>query len=150
LAGRNSTMLTSYTSGDGQSALIPAAGLDDFTDIQKQITKIFTADPVTKEGSTVVVLNGTTTSGLAMKQENKLIAKGMTVSVGDSPATQPTTTIIDNSQGEMPNTLNYLKTTYKATVTTNASLTTTYPGADFIVILGQSAVPKPATTTTTQ
>jgi LCP family protein required for cell wall assembly len=150
LAGKNSTMLTSYTSADGQSALIPAAGLDDFTDIQKQITKIFTADPVTKEGATVVVLNGTTTSGLAMRQENKLIAKGMTVSVGDSPAVQATTTIIDNSQGEMPNTLNYLKTTYKATVTTNASLTTTYPGADFIVILGQTAVPKPTTTTPAQ
>jgi len=145
LMGKNTTMLTNYTTPDGQSALIPAAGLDDFEDIQKQITKILTADPVTKEGATVVVLNGTSTSGLAMKQENKLIAKGMTVSVGDAPATQATTTVIDNSLGEMPNTLSYIKTNYKATVTASPSLTRTYPGADFIIILGQSAVP-PTTT----
>lgn len=150
LAGKNSTMLANYTSPDGQSALIPADGLDNYESIQKQITKILTADPVTKEGATVVVLNGTSTTGLAMKQENKLIAKGMTVAVGDAPATQATTTIIDNSQGEMPNTLNYFKTAYKATITTNATLTRTYPNADFILILGQSAVPKPTTPATAQ
>jgi LCP family protein required for cell wall assembly len=149
LAGKNSTMLANYTTPDGQSALIPAAGLDQFDDIQKQIQKILTADPVTKEDAVVVVLNGTTTSGLAMRQENKLIAKGMTVRVGDAPATQATTTIIDNSKGELPNTLNYIKANYKATVTTSPSLTAAYPSADFILILGQSAVPKTTTNTTT-
>lgn len=147
LMGKNTTMLQNFTSPDGQSALIPAAGVDDFSDIQKQITKILTADPVTKEGATVVVLNGTTTSGLALRQENKLIGKGMTVSVGDAAATQATTTIIDNSNSQMPNTLAYLKSQYKATVTTDAHLTATYPGADFILVLGQTAVPKPTTTT---
>lgn len=147
LAGKNSTMLQNFTSPDGQSALIPAAGIDDFTDIQKQIRKIFTADPVSKEGATVVVLNGTNTTGLAMSQENKLIAKGMTVSASDAPTTQATTTIIDNSQGDMPNTLAYFKNTYHATVTTNPGLTTVYPGADFILILGQDAVPKTTNTT---
>jgi len=146
LNGKNATMLANYTSPDGQSALIPAAGLDDFSAIQKQIQKILTADPVTKEGATTVVLNGTATNGLAMKQENKLIAKGMTVSIGDSPAPQATTTIIDNSDGQMPNTLAYLKQQYKATVVTNVHLSATYPGADFILILGQSAVPAPTTT----
>ncbi len=142
LKGKNTTMLQNYTSPEGQSALIPAAGLDNFDDIQKQIQKILTSNPVTKEGATVVVLNGTDTPGLAMQQENKLIAKGMTVAVGDASANQATTTIIDNSNGEMPNTLAYLKSTYKATVVTNAHLTAVYPSADFILILGQSAVPK--------
>lgn len=141
LAGKSTTMLQNYTSPDGQSALIPAAGVDDYADIQQQIQKILTADPVTKEGATVVVLNGTSTTGLAMKQENKLIGKGMTVVIGDAPATQATTTLIDNSQGQMPNTLNYFKTTYKATLTTNSALTSNYPNADFILILGQSAAP---------
>jgi LCP family protein required for cell wall assembly len=148
LKGKGTTMLTNYTSPDGQSALIPAAGVDDFTEIAKQIKKVLTADPVTKEGATVVVLNGTDTTGLAGKQQTKLSSKGMTVYVGDASANQPTTTIIDKSGGEMPNTLNYLKTQYKATVVVNNTLAQSYPSADFIVILGQSAVPKPATNTT--
>ncbi|HSX16300.1 MAG TPA: LCP family protein [Candidatus Saccharimonadales bacterium] len=147
LKGQNTTMLANYATPDGQSALIPAAGIDDFTDIQKQLNKVFTADPVSKEGATTVVLNGTSTSGLALAQENKLIGKGMTVAIGDAPVGQPATTIIDNSNGEMPNTLAYLKQQYKATVVTNASLTRTYYAADFIVILGESSVPKTTATT---
>jgi LCP family protein required for cell wall assembly len=147
LKGQNTTMLANYTSPDGQSALIPAAGIDEFTDIQKQITKILTSDPVTKEGAVTVVLNGTDTPGLALAQENKLIGKGMSVSIGDAPAVQPTTTVIDNSAGEKPNTLAYLETQYKATTATNAALIKAYPNADFIVILGQSAVPKTTATT---
>jgi uncharacterized membrane protein YvbJ len=142
LMGKDTTMLANYTSPDGQSALTPAAGLDEFGDIQKQIKKVLTADPVTKEGAITVVLNGTSTAGLALMQENKLIGKGMTVVIGDAPAAQATTTIIDNSAGEKPNTLVYLKAQYSATVVTNASLIATYPNADFIVILGQSAAPK--------
>jgi polyisoprenyl-teichoic acid--peptidoglycan teichoic acid transferase len=149
LKGENTTMLQNYTSPDGQSALVPAAGVDDFTDIQAQIQKLFTADPVVKEGATVVILNATDTTGLAMKQENPLIGKGMNVSVGDASANQPTTTIIDNAAGEKPNTLAYLKSKYKATVTTDPTLVKKYPSADFILILGQDAVPKPKTTTTT-
>lgn len=148
LKGGNTTMLTNYTSPDGQSALIPAAGIDDFSDIQTQITKLLTADPITKEGAMVVVLNGTDTIGLATIQKNTLSRKGMTVVAADASANQATSTIIDNSGGDKPNTLAYLKKQYKATVTTNAALTAGYPGADFILILGQSAVPK--TTTTAQ
>lgn len=150
LMGKDKTMLTNYTSPDGQSALVPAAGMDDFTAIKAQINKILTSDPIAKEGANVVVLNGTTTTGLALHEENKLSAKGMTVSIGDAPAAQATTTIVDDSNGEMPNTLAYLKKKYSATVVTNAALTRAYPGADYIVILGQSAVPKTTTTTTGQ
>jgi len=146
LRGGNTTMLANYTSPDGQSALIPAAGLDDFTEIQAQIQKLFTADPVTKEGAVVVVLNATDTVGLALGQENKLIGKGMNVTIGDAKATQATTTLIDNSNGKMPNTLAYFKKQYKATIVTDATLTRTYPGADFILLLGTSAAPKPITT----
>lgn len=145
LKGENTTMLANYTAPDGQSALTPAAGLDDFTAIQNQIQKILTAGPIEKEAAVVVVLNGTDTTGLASREQVKLSAKGIEVSAGDAPANQPTTTVIDNSQGKMPNTLAYIKSTYKAGVATNASLTAGYPSADFIIILGQSAVPKTTT-----
>lgn len=148
LKGENTTMLANYTSPSGQSALIPAAGIDDYSEIQTQIQKILTADAVTKEGAITVVLNATDTAGLAAGQKNKLIGKGMDVVIGDAPANQATTTVIDNSAGKKPNTLAYLKKQYKATVTTDASLTAAYPNADFILIMGQSAVPKTSTSTT--
>lgn len=150
LNGKNSTLLANYSTTDGQSALIPAAGLDDFTDIQAQIKKIFTADPITKEGATVVVLNATETSGLASKQLHELTKKGMTATIGDASADQAVTTIVDNSDGDMPNTLAYLKQKYTAEVAKNTTATIGYPGADFIVILGQNAVPKTTSTTSKQ
>lgn len=148
LKGPGTTMLQNATE-DGQLVYIPLAGIDDYSDIQAQIKKLFTSDPVTKEGARVVVLNATDTTGLAMSQENKLIAKGMNVSIDDAAANQATTTIVDNSAGEKPNTLTYLKQQYKATVVTDATLTKAYPSADFILILGQDAAPKTTTSTST-
>jgi len=146
LKGGNTTLLTNYTAPDGEDALVPAAGIDDFSDIQAQIQRVLTSDPVAREGATVVVLNATNTNGLATQQENSLIRKGMTVSADDAPATQATTTLIDNSQGKMPNTLAYLKKTYNAAIVTNTALTNTYPSADFILLLGQDQVPTTSTT----
>ena len=141
-------MLENYTSPRGQSALIPAAGIDDFSDIEAQITKLLTANPVVKEGADVVVLNATDTSGLARTQGTKLTALGMNVvAEGNAVTHQATTTIIDNSSAKKPNTLAALKKQYKATVATNANFTATYPMADFIVILGADAAPAPKTTT---
>jgi len=148
LEGPNNTMLQNYTSPDGQSALIPAAGVDDFSDIQAQIKKVLSGNQIAVEGATVVVLNGTETTGLAQVQESKLAAKGMNVSVDNAPD-QATTTIVDDSNGQMPATLAYLKKQYNATVVKDASLTYDYPGADFIVTLGQNAAPKSKTTTST-
>lgn len=144
LKGGNTTMLANYTSPDGQSALVPAAGIDDYSDIQAQIKKILSSDPVAREGANVEVLNGTSVDGLAGKQVDTLTNKGITTSVADAPANQANTTIIDNSAGKMPNTLAYLKQHYNATVTTDTSLTADYPSADFILVLGQSAAPATA------
>jgi len=146
LKSQTTTMLQNYTTPDGQSALIPAAGVDDYTAIQTQLKKVLSADKVAREAAMVVVLNATDTTGLALRQAGKLEKKGMDVMTADAPANQATSTLIDNSGGDMPNTLAYLKKTYGATVVTNKSLTAGYPGADFILIVGQSAVPTPATT----
>jgi polyisoprenyl-teichoic acid--peptidoglycan teichoic acid transferase len=148
LKGGNTTMLANYTSPNGQSALIPAAGIDAFSAIQAQIQKILSSDPIAREGATVEVLNGTSTVGLASGQKSKLSVKGMTVGAADAQTTQASTTLIDNSQGKMPNTVAYLKKQYNATVITSTTLTAMYPNADFILILGQSAVPAPASSGT--
>ena len=134
-------MLANYTASDGEDALIPTAGIDDFSAIQGRLQKILSPSALERESAAVEVLNGTNTTGLAGQQESTLAGKGMTVSVDDAPATQATSTIIDNSDGKMPNTLAYLKKQYNATVVSSNTLTTTYPDADFILILGQSAAP---------
>lgn len=149
LKGENTIMLQNYNAG-GQSALIPAAGLDDFSDIAAQIKRLFSASPVAKEAANVVLLNATDTVGLARSQGNRLIADGMSIlAQGNAAANQTATTIVDNSQGKKPNTLAALKKTYSATVVEDVSTKANYPSADFIVILGANAVPKPAPASTT-
>ena len=147
LKGENTTMLANYTSPNGQSALIPAAGLDDYTAIAAQIRRTFSATALTKEAASVMVLNSTPYVGLASLQTNKLLEKGLDVAgKGNFATVQDATTIIDNSAGKKPATLEYLKKTYSATVVTDTVTATRYPDADFILILGKSAMPVPTTT----
>ena len=147
LKGSGTPMLVSDMI-DGQSVQIPAAGIDDYSDIQAQIQYLFSATPVQKENAAVVVLNATDTVGLAAQQATKLNEAGLSVLAHtDASTNQAQTTIIDNSQGQKPNTLAYLKKTYNATAITDASQTANYPSADFILILGASAAPKTTTPT---
>ncbi len=151
LKGDDVTMLQNFTSADGQSALAPAAGVDDFSEIAAQIKRLFTASPLVKENASVVVLNATETSGLATQHGGKLQTKGINiVGKADAPVNQAQNTLIDNSLGKKPNTLTYLKSTYGATVVVDRTLTARYPSADFILILGETSVPKPATPKTGQ
>ena len=143
LKGKSTHML----GGDminGQSVQIPAAGVDNYTDIQAQIQKVFTAGPLMKENAGVVILNATDGAGLAKQHKTKLFKEGANVLAVGNTTVQPTSTIIDNSQGKLPNTLTYLKKTYGATVVSDATMTANYPAADFVLVLGENMLPKPA------
>ena len=132
--GKN--LLANYTSPGGQSALIPVAGVDDFSQIKTFIIRLTTNNPVLREGADVVVLNGTDVSGLAAKAKMALEAKDVNVAaIGDATAPSATTTIIDASGGKKPATLQLLKRLYGTTVTTANPYSGTYK-ADIIVILG--------------
>src|SRR6185437_12301972 len=86
--------LASYTSPTGQSALMPAAGLDDFSKIQAYISRLTTNNPIVKEGASVVVLNGTNTAGLAAKAQAALTTHDINVAaIGDASAPLAQTTI---------------------------------------------------------
>lgn len=141
LKGEDTTMLSNYTSPDGQSALIPAEGVDNFDAIAVQIKRLFTASPVAKEAASVVVLNATETAGLARSQSAVLAEKGMSIAAQGNATVQASTTVVDVS-GKKPNTLAALKTLYNASVISDATLKANYPNADIIVVLGQSAAPK--------
>jgi LCP family protein required for cell wall assembly len=144
--GKN--LLASYQAPDGESALIPAAGRDNFSALQAYIRQLTSSNPVVQEGAKIVVLNSTGTSGLATKVAHNLTADGLEVaSVGDSPApAQATTLIIDKSAGKKPATSALLQKTFGNHLTTQNTYGLTYD-ADFIIILGTDQV-NPGTTTT--
>jgi LCP family protein required for cell wall assembly len=131
------SLLASYTSPQGQSALIPAAGLDDFSDIQNFLQRKSSTNPVVQEAAHIVVLNGTTTSGLATKLKDTLESKQMIVDdVGDAGSTtQVTTAIINLSANKYPATSAALVKQFGSHLTTQNPYGTLYD-ADFVIVLG--------------
>lgn len=134
-------LLANYLASDGEEALIPAAGIDNFTNIQAFITQHSSTNPVVQEGATIVLLNATNTSGIASTARTMLTAKNLTIAaISDAKTTQATTTIIDASAGKMPATKAQLQLLYG----NNFSATNPYSGiytADFIVLLGADQLP---------
>ncbi|HET9174363.1 MAG TPA: LCP family protein [Candidatus Saccharimonadales bacterium] len=127
-------LLTSYNSNAG-SALVPAAGIYDYSEIQNVIQRLTSNNPVVKEAAKVVVLNGTYSYGLASQQQKILESHYINVTqVGNANETRTTTLIIDNSNGKMPSTKQQLENLYGNNVTS----INPYSGysADFIVVLG--------------
>jgi LCP family protein required for cell wall assembly len=136
-------LLASYTSAQGQSALAPAAGVDDFSDIQSFVRRKTSSNPVVQEAAKIVVLNGTETNGLASKIKSQLKGKQMTVTdVGDAGSvTQATTAIINLSGTKKPATSAALAKMFGNHITTQNPYGTKYD-ADFIIVLGQDQAAK--------
>lgn len=143
--GKN--LLASYGAPDGESALIPAAGIGNYSAIQEYINQITSFNPVVQEGATVVVLNGTNTSGLAAQVKAKLTAQSINVTqIADAGTLgQTTTTIIDASNGKDPATKAELIKLFGDHVTTQNPYAGIY-SANFIIIAGADQ----AATTTSQ
>ena len=139
-------LLANYSAPGGLSALIPAAGIQDYSDIKNFLERLNSSDPVVREGAKVVILNGTDTMGLAGLVRAKLINKNVNVTeVGDAIATQPTSTIIDLTAktGSKPGTKKLLTQDFSATSTTTNPYANLYD-ADFIVVLGTSEATRQA------
>jgi hypothetical protein len=139
-------LLTSYAAPDGESALVPAAGADNYSAIQAYIRQITSSNPIVQEGASITVLNGTDINGLATQVATKLRDNQLYVaSVADSPLpNQATTTIIDTSGGKRPATAADLTKILGKPISQN-----TYGlnyNTDFIIILGADQAARPSTT----
>ena len=140
LNSANGKNLLSNYDAYGQSALIPAAGVNNYSAIQAFVAQQISSNPVVREDAAVVVLNATNTGGLASKERTALNSKGLNVdAIGDASSNQATTTIIDNSGGKKPATRQFLIQTFGNTVTTANPYANIYT-ADFIVVLGSNVV----------
>ncbi len=132
--GKN--LLQSYTTADGESALIPAAGIDDFSAIQAFVHQQTSSNPVVRENASVVVLNATGMNGLASQERTKLRVKDLNVTdIGDALSDKATTTIIDNSHGKKSATHQQLKQLFGDHFTNTNPYANKYD-ADFIILLG--------------
>ncbi|CAN5376520.1 hypothetical protein BH10PAT3_BH10PAT3_4090 [soil metagenome] len=122
-----------------QSVVIPRAGLFNFTDIQSYVRNTL-RDPFLKsENANVVILNGTTTPGLATLKSIELKSYGYNVTlVADAPTkTYTKTELIDLTKGVKKYTKNYLEKRLNVTSSTKLPDATINPGtADFVIILG--------------
>lgn len=133
-SGKN--LLMNYTAPNGESALAPAAGIDNYSQIRAFLQRLTSNNPVVKEGAVVVLLNATDTVGLAAKQQTLLESKYIAVSqIADAAANRTTSQIIDNSGGKMPQTLKLLEGLYGNDVTARNPYKA-YSTANFIVLLG--------------
>jgi LCP family protein required for cell wall assembly len=145
---------TSYvTTGNinGQSIVLPTAGLFNYQAIQ-QYVRLELPDPyVTQEHAKVLVLNGTTTPGLATTEANQLKTYGYNVvGAGNTPSSDWTqTTLVDLSHGKDKYTAHYLEERLGVTAATSLSDKTIQTnGADFVIILGsddETTLTTPAT-----
>lgn len=137
-------LLSNYRTASGESALVPAAGPDNYGEIQQFIQQITSNNPLVREAANVVVLNGTDTSGLAAKQAYILTNENINVAaVADADSdTYTTTEIINLSGNKMPATKAALQKAFSgSTVTTKNPFGSKYK-ADFIVVLGSDRLPK--------
>jgi anionic cell wall polymer biosynthesis LytR-Cps2A-Psr (LCP) family protein len=135
------------TTGDvsGQSVVEPVAGIFNYSDLQSYIKQQLSSDPVVRENSKVVVLNGSSVAGAAQSEADKLQTDGLIIGVID---TAPSGTydpidiyVIDKTKTA---TLAKLKTIYpNAVIKTTSAPVTVDSLTGFVVVVGPAAAPTP-------
>lgn len=141
-----SLVTTDMISGAG-SVVIPAAGVNDFSQIKAYLLKLTSNDPLVKEGARVAILNGSGVIGLAQKEADTLTARGITVSGVGNASAHASTVIVDLSGGKKSNTKTYLQQQFGATATTDTSVNPEAKSykVDFVIIIGKQSSAASAT-----
>lgn len=125
---------------NGLSIVRPRAGLFDFSEIQSYVRNSLKDGFLRKENATILVLNGTETTGLAAKKAAELKAFGYNLA---EPADAPTktyqkTTVINLKGDAKKYTRHYLEQRFDVTSVTALPDPAIQPGtADFVIIIGQ-------------
>ncbi|MFZ2560131.1 MAG: LCP family protein [Candidatus Nanoperiomorbaceae bacterium] len=127
---------------------------DDYSQIQAYVAQNMTNNPVTKEGATVDVLNGSGVSGAARTVADKLKTAGFVVGNTANAPTNITSNVevFDLSNVKMPNTSAALAKRYNTQVKSGAvgdiAGYTSKDGASFVVVVGPSLANSVNTSTT--
>ncbi|MDB5186194.1 MAG: hypothetical protein JWL85_717 [Candidatus Saccharibacteria bacterium] len=136
-------ILVTTTNLNGQSVVIPKAGLNNYKEIQNYIRNKLRDGYLANENASVAIYNGTYTAGLAARTAEELKSYGYNVTtVADAPNKgYSATTIVDLRNGSKKYTRRYLEQRFKTSMTSNIPDTSIAAGsADFVIILGQNEV----------
>lgn len=85
LFDKDNPMVTTSNVG-GASVVVPVAGTFNYTQLQTFIHEKLTANPITREGANVAILNAAGVTGLAQREAEALEAEGFIIgNLGDAP-----------------------------------------------------------------
>ena len=142
--GGSQPLLTTYVTSNGQDALIPRAGLNNYSQIQQYFVRLMSTNPIVQEAPTVTILNASSNSNLTQTVSQALTAKGFTVLSTASTYQQSGSIVVDNTNGQKPSAAALLAKLYpQAPVVNNTStaaeaqLASGY-SANFVMVLGQN------------
>lgn len=125
---------------NGQSVVVPKAGVGNFGPIQEFIRAKLPDGYIIKEGAKLKVLNGTSKEGLATTKSNQLKSYGYNVAViGDAPTKTYDKTILVDLTNNKPYTKNYLEKRFGVKAVSTLPDSAIQPeGVDFVIILGSN------------
>lgn len=133
---------------NGQSVVIPKAGLFNYSDIQSYIRSQLKDPYIVRENAKILVLNGTTVAGLASTKADELKSYGYNVvATANTPNSGWTQTTLVDLTKTKKYTRHYLEEHFNQTAANELSdKTIPTNGADFVIIVGSDE----ATVTPTQ
>ncbi|MGH7234130.1 MAG: LCP family protein, partial [Candidatus Saccharimonadales bacterium] len=141
--GGTNPLLVGYLAPNGEDALIPTLGIDDFANLQAYYQQLTSSNPIVQEGPSVTILNASSVVGLASREKTILEDQGFNVEVtADASTEYPASLIVDNTSGGKPAAATQLKKDIKGQSVTSTSGSAeageaTNYSSDFVVVLGQ-------------
>ena len=126
---------------DGLSIVRPRAGIDNYTAIQNYVRNALKDGFIANENAKILILNGTSTEGLATKKSDELKSYGYNVlTVGTAPTqTYTKTVLVDLRNGSKKYTQHYLEQRLGVSAISSLPDPKIIPGdADFVIILGSN------------
>lgn len=126
----------------GLGGVVPTAGSFEYAEIQAFVDKNMSSDPVAREAANIVVMNGTTTPGVALTESGRLTEAGYTVSnATNAPKTDYQATVVYRiNKTEKKGTASALAKRYGVELVTTDPGFPVDEGVDFIVIIGASSI----------
>ena len=132
-------LIGSYAPNGTYLGEAPLAGVYDYSEIQAYVTQNLSSNPVTREGATVDVLNGSDQVGLAGEKAEELKDDGYAIGeITNAPSNISDKVVIYQLNSDMPGTAAALKDKYGVELV-QGELANYYTTADFVIVFGEGS-----------
>jgi|AntRauTorcE11897_2_1112592.scaffolds.fasta_scaffold09754_2 LCP family protein required for cell wall assembly len=123
---------------NGQSVVLPTAGIFDYTGVRQFINQKLSSNPVVREAAPVVVLNGSSVPGLAQTEADKLTEQHYNVIlISNAPAGDYKTVEIYRTSDKYGATAKALSKEFGVTIKTSDPPVAVSGDTGFVIIFGQ-------------